>query len=154
MANLHFVCKSFREFSVEELYEVMVIRQKVFVVEQACPFLDADGKDAAAMHCLGRDEAGVLRAYTRLFDTDKAYSGFLSIGRVVSDSEARGKGYGRQVMQYSIEKLKTLFGDGPVKIGAQAYLEKFYNDFGFRSTGEDYMEDGIPHKIMVLLPSS
>jgi ElaA protein len=150
MSNLHFVCKAFREFSLQELYDVMVLRQRVFIVEQNCPFLDADGKDQHAMHCLGFNDEGVLMAYTRIFDENIAYEGFTSIGRVVSEPDARGMGYGRQLMDYSIKKTKELFGPKPVKIGAQAYLEKFYNSFGFVSTGYDYLEDGIAHKIMVL----
>lgn len=150
MSNLSFVCKTFDEFSLQELYEVMVLRQKVFIVEQNCPFLDADGKDQLARHCLGFNEAGILVAYTRIFGENIAYDGFTSIGRVVSEPGARGLGYGRQLMDYSIKKTRELFGRKPVKIGAQAYLEKFYESFGFKSTGYDYLEDGIAHKIMVL----
>ncbi|NBA85487.1 GNAT family N-acetyltransferase [Emticicia sp. CRIBPO] len=150
MSDLHFVCKSFQELSLQELYEVLALRQRVFIVEQNCPFLDADGKDQYAMHCLGYDEEGKITAYTRIFDENISYEGFLSIGRVVSDPDARGLGYGKQLMEYSIQKTLELFGPKTIKIGAQAYLEKFYNGFGFKSTGYDYVEDGIDHKIMTL----
>jgi len=53
-------------------------------------------------------------------------------------------------MERSIDMCYHLFGRQPIKIGAQTYLLKFYESFGFQSTGEAYMEDGIPHTKMIL----
>jgi len=147
---LRFSCLSFDALTTRELYEIMVLRQAVFVVEQNCPYLDADGKDLASWHLLGRDANGQLAAYTRLLPEGVSYPGYASIGRVVSAPEARGTGAGRVVMQRSIEMCRHLFGPCPIKIGAQTYLLRFYESFGFRSTGEQYLEDGIPHTKMVL----
>ncbi len=144
-----FKCIQFQDFSLQELYDALALRSEVFVVEQNCPFQDMDGKDQYAWHCLGKDENGKLVAYTRLFGKSQYYEGFTSIGRVVTSPTARGGGIGRILMQQSIDFCQQLFGNEPIKIGAQVYLLKFYESLGFQRIGEDYLEDGIPHTIMV-----
>jgi ElaA protein len=144
-----FKCIPFDELTLNELYAIMQLRQEVFIVEQNCPFIDADGKDQKAWHCMGFDDENNLVAYTRLFDLSYYYEGFTSIGRVVTSAKVRRGGAGRVLMQQSIDYCNELFGNYPIKIGAQKYLEKFYESFGFKSTGEDYIEDGIPHTIMI-----
>lgn len=147
MLNLE--CKPFVELSTEELYRIMWLRQEVFIVEQNCVFSDLDYKDQKAWHCMAKKSDGKIVAYTRLFDENDYYEGFLSIGRVVSDPAERKEGFGRKVFGYSVKKVSELFGNKPIKIGAQAYLEKFYESFGFKSINQDYIEDGIEHKLMV-----
>jgi ElaA protein len=149
MSHLSIVCKAFNELSLEELYAILALRQEVFVVEQNCIFQDLDFKDQKAMHFMGYDENNELMAYTRLFNESYYYEGYLSIGRVVASPEGRGKGYGKIIFGKSVEKIQELYGLKPIKIGAQAYLELFYESFGFKSINEDYIEDGIPHKLMV-----
>ncbi len=144
-----FKCIPFKELTLNELYAAMQLRQEVFVVEQNCPFVDADGKDQKAWHCMGYDDNGNLMVYTRLFDLSDYYEGFTSIGRVVTSPKARGTGLGRVLMEKSIDYCFQLFGNHPIKIGAQKYLEHFYESFGFKSIGEDYIEDGILHTIMI-----
>jgi len=147
---LTFTCLSFDQLTPHELYAVMALRQEVFVVEQNCPYLDPDGKDQDSWHLMGRDASGKLICYTRLLPQGLAYSDYVSIGRVVSSPSARGTGAGKLLMQRSIDMCRHLFGNQPIKIGAQSYLLKFYETFGFRSTGEEYLEDGIPHTKMIL----
>ncbi|MFN4147184.1 MAG: GNAT family N-acetyltransferase [Runella sp.] len=149
MPSLHFQCLTFDQLSLKQLYDLLALRTEVFIVEQNCPFQDEDGKDLMAWHCLGYDDEEKLVAYTRLFDKDVAYEGFASIGRVVTSHAVRRFGFGKILMHYSIEQCQRLFGDVPIKIGAQQYLLHFYESFGFCSTGEEYLEDGIPHVIMV-----
>jgi ElaA protein len=149
MTKVNMYCKAFEELTLEELYEILALRQEVFIVEQNCPFLDADGKDQQAKHCLAKNEAGKLLAYTRIFDKNIYYQNFAAIGRVVSSPKFRGEKFGRKIFQFSIDNVNQEFDYPPIKIGAQAYLEKFYASFGFLATGEDYLEDGIPHKIMI-----
>lgn len=119
-------------------------------MEQNCPYLDADGLDQSAWHLFGWDAAGRLVAYTRLLPLNVPFHGCASIGRVVTAPFARGTGAGREIMQRSIEFCWHLFGAHPIKIGAQSYLLNFYASLGFESTGENYLEDGIPHTKMVL----
>lgn len=147
---IHYCCIPFKELTLFELYEALALRQEVFVVEQNCPYQDCDGKDQESWHLFGRNEAGKLIVYTRLLPEGLSYSGYTSIGRVVSSPAARGTGAGRDLMIKSIQMTRELFGDLPIKIGAQTYLLRFYESFGFQSTGEEYLEDGIPHTKMVL----
>lgn len=142
-------CKPFDKLTVEELYELLALRSEVFVVEQNCPYQDPDHKDQKAWHCRGFHE-GRLAAYTRIFDVGQSFEGFLSIGRVLVSPGFRKYGFGKQIMEYSVQECYQRFGKHPIKIGAQSYLEKFYSELGFRVTGPEYLEDGIPHKIMVL----
>ena len=154
-----FKCVPFDSLTVRELYDIMVLRQMVFAVEQNCPYLDADGKDLDGWQLMlfntvnGNPEEGVkaaLSAYTRLLPIGVSYDNYASIGRVVSAPHARGTGAGKAVMQESIKQMGQLFPNQPIKIGAQSYLLKFYESLGFESTGEEYLEDGIPHTSMIL----
>lgn len=149
MSNITFHCLPFDSLTLRQLYAVLALRIDVFIVEQNCPFHDADGKDFIAWHCLGYDEDGDLVAYTRLFDVNLSFEGYTSIGRVATSNKVRGQGIGQKLMAYSIERCEKLYGLLPIKIGAQKYLLKFYESFGFQSTGEEYLEDGIPHVIMI-----
>jgi ElaA protein len=134
-----------------ELYEVMALRQRVFIVEQNCIFQDADGRDPAAWHLLGwaGDESPKrLVAYARIFPPGVRYAE-MSIGRIVSVPEARGSGVGRAVVREAMRGCAELWPDRPIRIGAQRRLEKFYESFGFSADGDPYMEDGIEHVDMV-----
>jgi ElaA protein len=150
MDMISFTCLPFDTLSNTALYEILALRQEVFVVEQNCPYQDCDGKDLQSWHLMGRDQTGKLICYTRLLPKGIAYENYASIGRVVSSPAARGTGAGKILMEKSIELCRQLFGNEPIKIGAQSYLLKFYESFGFRSTGEEYLEDGIPHTKMIL----
>jgi ElaA protein len=140
---------AFEHLGVADLYELLALRQLVFVVEQTCPYLDADGKDARALHLLGRDEAGRLVAYARLFAPGASFVE-AAIGRVVTHPSVRRTGAGRALMREAIRRTREAFGPGPIRIGAQRYLERFYGELGFVIASEPYDEDGIPHVEMRL----
>jgi ElaA protein len=143
-----YTLQHFDALSAAELYQICQLRQEVFVVEQNCPYLDCDGKDLAGYHLQGYDASGQLIAYTRLLPVGVAYDNFCSIGRVVVAQSARGQGDGRFLMRESIKHCQQLWPGSPVRIGAQSYLERFYTNLGFVSTGHYYIEDGIPHQTM------
>lgn len=145
---MNWTVKPFEELTAAELYHILHLRAAVFVVEQNCAYQDLDYSDQLALHLLGTIE-GELVAYTRLFAPDVKYPGKASIGRVVNASSVRGKGTGKALMQKSIEEVEARFGKGPIKIGAQQYLQKFYESLGFEQSSEMYLEDGIPHIEMV-----
>lgn len=134
----------------EQLYELMVLRQLVFVVEQDCPYLDADGKDQKSWHLLGYGN-DKLAAYARLVAPGISYAE-PSIGRIVSSPEFRGTGLGKELMVVAIAELQRHFGVLPIRISGQLYLRKFYEGFGFETVGEQYLEDNIPH-IEMLRPA-
>jgi ElaA protein len=133
----------FTTLSTLELYEMLQLRSEVFVVEQSCPFQDLDGADMEAMHLMGVKN-GRLVAYARCFAAGKKFAE-ASIGRVVTHISARGGGIGHVLMKEAVASLVRHWGAQPIRIGAQARLEKFYNQHGFVQNGEPYIEDGIPH---------
>jgi ElaA protein len=146
---MNIACLSWDELSTSQLYDILQLRQEVFIVEQDCPYLDADGKDQSSYHVVFY-ENGLLIAYTRLVPKGISYENYVSIGRVLNKEIVRGRGIGKELMTYSIQKCKEFFSEDPIKISAQVYLLKFYTELGFVETGERYLEDGIPHCAMVL----
>lgn len=145
--TLHWTLKKFEELSPFELYRIMQLRNEVFVVEQNCPYQDADNKDLKAHHFMGWDN-DTLVAYTRLIPPGISYDE-ASIGRVVSSPQYRGTGAGRALMELSIQNTLILFGCNAIKIGAQLYLKKFYESLGFVQCSDEYLEDNIPHIEMI-----
>jgi ElaA protein len=140
--------KSFTDLTNDELYAILRLRSEVFVVEQNCVFLDMDNNDQKAYHSMGW-LGSELVATTRLFNLDQSYQGYQSIGRVVGSPKHRGVGIGKELMKFSIQECERLFGKGPIKIGAQLYLKKFYSELGFEQSGEMYFEDLIEHIPMI-----
>ncbi len=147
MQKINWILKKFEELSPYELYSIIQLRNEVFVVEQNCPYQDADNKDLKSYHLMGIKDSKLV-AYTRLVPPEIAYKE-PSIGRVVTSPAVRGTGIGKALMQESIEKSNYLFGQQPIKIGAQLYLEKFYTSLGFVKSGNTYLEDNIPHVEMI-----
>ena len=146
---INFICKKFNELTLQELYDCMMLRQEVFVVEQECPYLDADGNDEASWHLMGFDENNKLIAYARLLPKGITYEKYPAFGRVVTSPSMRGKGIGRKLMEETLNWMEQLFPNEDVKISAQCYLEKLYKSLGFEIVGEEYLEDGIPHYPMM-----
>lgn len=140
--------KPFSDLSPDELYTILRLRNEVFVVEQNCVFQDADNKDQLSQHVMGWNK-DLLVAYARLVPAGISYSE-PSIGRVVTSPGARSLGMGKELMRQAINILYATWGKTNIKIGAQLYLEQFYNSFGFQRTSEIYLEDGIDHIEMVL----
>lgn len=139
--------KTFQELTTQELYNILQLRSEVFVVEQDCVYQDIDGKDENALHVIGFKDKTVV-AYTRLFKPGY-YFDEASIGRVVvKDSERKYK-YGSDIMNASIKAIKNHYDVSKIKISAQTYLKRFYNNLEFFEVGEEYLEDGIPHIGMI-----
>lgn len=141
---------SFDDLSKHELYAVLQLRSEAFVVEQTCIFQDMDGADTAAMHLLGNVD-GQLVAYARCFAAGEKFLE-ASIGRVITRSTLRGVGAGHALMHESIQQMTHCWGTQAIRIGAQAQLENFYRQHGFKGVGTPYIEDGIPH-IEMLRPA-
>ncbi len=143
--------KAFADLTPFELYEILQARQAVFIVEQKCPYLDADGLDQFSHHLVGRDSDKRLLAYCRLVPPLVKYEE-PSIGRVITPASARRKGYGKLLMAEAIRRSRQLYPNWAIRISAQLYLERFYNAFGFVRCSAPYDEDGIPHIQMLLMP--
>lgn len=148
--NIQYQCLSFEALTLEQLYAIMALRQEVFIVEQHCVYLDADGCDQQAYHLMGYDENQRLATYVRILPLGVAYENYVAIGRVVTAAFARGKGLGRPLMEAAIRQAYAFFGNStPIKLSAQAHLQNYYNSLGFDSKGKVYLEDGIPHITMI-----
>ena len=145
-----FFSKSFEQLSTVELYDLLRLRQAVFVVEQTCPYLDADGKDLVSHHVMGRDTSGKLIAYARIVPVGVSYEAYASIGRVISDQSYRGKGLGTALMEYTLSETRKFHHGKDIKISAQSHLVGFYGKLGFEAVGVIYQEDDIPHQAMIL----
>ncbi len=122
------------------------LRQRVFVVEQHCPYLDTDGRDRFSHHLCGWNEQGRLCAYLRIVQPGQRFVE-PSIGRVVTDPSVRGQGLGKELMRRGMEWCGELYPGLPVRISAQQYLERFYADLGFVTDPAlaPYDDDGIIH---------
>lgn len=139
--------KPFSELTTVELYEILYLRQEVFIVEQNCPYQDCDGKDFKSLHLMGFSENNELLAYCRIVAPGVSYEE-VSIGRVITKPAYRKYGFGKQLIAQAIKIIEKHYGNVEIRIGAQSYLLNFYAAFGFE-TLEPYMEDGIPHHIML-----
>jgi len=137
----------FADLSPFDLYDVLAQRQNVFILEQTCLYPDIDGHDIDAHHLLGWrtvDGKRVLAAYLRVLAPGAKYDE-MSLGRVVTTSAARGSGAGRALLEQGIAHAEALHPGHRIRIGAQQYLERFYQGFGFETVSAPYDEDGIMH---------
>jgi len=132
------------DLSPLDVHACLLLRAAVFSVEQNCVFQDPDAADLDSWHLLGRNAAGQLLAYLRIVDAGIKYPE-PSIGRVVTAPDARGLSLGRTLMAEGIERCAALWPSFGIVIGAQQRLERFYQSFGFTTTSEPYLEDGIWH---------
>lgn len=147
--NLKWTCRHFNDLDNLKLHDILKLRQEVFVVEQECAYLDADGYDTQAWHFYGEDDLG-LAAYARIlapkpigkFDT-------VSFGRVITALRCRGIGLGHLLLTNVLAVIEAEFGNVPLTISAQHHLANYYATGGFVGRGEIYDEDGIPHIEMI-----
>jgi ElaA protein len=135
--------RAFRELTRDELYAILELRERVFVVEQKCAYQEIDGKDPVSRHVWAA-RGGELVAYLRIIPAGEKYDE-VAIGRVIVAQAMRGTGLGRELMKRGLAAA----GAVPVRLSAQAHLEKFYVDLGFRRVSDIYDEDGIPHVEML-----
>jgi ElaA protein len=133
------------ELDAATLYDVLVLRAEVFVVEQQCVYQDPDGldlRDGTTRHVIGRD--GGIAAYARVLAPDAEHAS-PRIGRVVVAPAARGRQLSRRLMEHALASCEDHWPGRPVELGAQAHLAGFYGSLGFEAVGEPYDEDGILH---------
>ena len=145
--SLQWIIKPFDGLSVNELYDLLQLRSKIFVVEQNCVYLDLDGKDKVALHLFAEFE-GKIVAHARLFKAGISFDN-ASIGRVVVDAVYRDRKWGHDLMREAIAGIASNFNETKITIGAQLYLKKFYESHGFIQSSEMYLEDDIPHIEMI-----
>lgn len=132
----------FGDLEPSVLYDFLRLRSEVFVVEQACVFLDLDGRDTqpSTIHLWIEDD-GAMLGYARVLPGDEV----TELGRFVIPTEHRGQGIGAGLMREALARI-----EGPVALKAQARLVEWYEHFGFEISGQPFLEDGIPHVPMRL----
>lgn len=140
--------KSFDELDVHELYKILKLRNKIFVLEQDCVYLDTDDKDQESEHLFFVEVDGAVSACCRLLPPGLLFRE-AAIGRVVVSPKSRGNGLAREMMKLAAQRLEELWPDAGIHISGQLYLEKFYQSCGFGTISDIYMEDGIKHVAMV-----
>lgn len=145
--EINWVLKKFENLTPYEVYELLRLRSEVFVVEQNCVFLDMDNLDQSCHHLLGYI-GNELAVSTRILPAGLTYEQ-VSIGRVVGSPRFRAMGAGKALMNKAIQCAFEIYGEQDIKIGAQLYLKKFYEEFGFCPCSETYLEDNIPHIKMI-----
>ena len=145
--RLSWTWKRFEALSLDELYDALALRCRVFVLEQG-PYLDPDGLDRVSWHLLGHDGTGVLHAYLRVVDPGAKFAE-PSMGRVITSPEVRGTGAGRLLVAEGVRRIDEAWPGHANRISAQAHLADFYGGFGYTVQGDTYLEDGIPHVEML-----
>ena len=140
-------CKTYGSLSIDELYQILRVRQEVFVIEQDCNYLDADNLDKYSVHllCYKKD---ILIAYVRIY-TNPNNSSEVSFGRILVKKKFRGMGLGKELVQRGINLNVDSLKNRVISMSAQVYLVKFYEKLGFRILGKEYLEDKIPHIKMI-----
>ncbi len=147
---MNFEFKTFKELNLDELYEILQLRAEIFVVEQNCVYNDLDGLDKTAVHQFIKKKNEIV-AYSRLLKPGTRFSEY-SIGRVVVKQSERGTGLGIELMNEAKNFILREWKATKIKISAQKYLQKFYEDLGFEVVTDEYLEDGIPHFGMIFQP--
>ncbi|MBC3874816.1 GNAT family N-acetyltransferase [Undibacterium flavidum] len=149
MQNITWQCCSFSDLTTIQLYTILQARAEVFVLEQNCPYLDPDGADMECQHLMAWTEDQQLAAYLRVVPPGLKFEE-ASVGRVITSKFARGSGIGKQLLIKGIAACQAAYPGSAIRIGAQHYLEKFYQSFGFVTDSDMYLEDDIPHIEMIL----
>lgn len=135
------LAKTFDELTNTELYEIMRLRQDVFIVEQNCPYFDLDGVDYKSVHVFIED-GGSLVSCLRIFPRD-GEEGIIQVGRVVT--RERKKGYGAAILSEGLRAARERFSPSGFYLEAQTYAVGYYAREGFEVVSDEFLEDGIPH---------
>ncbi|WP_018108224.1 GNAT family N-acetyltransferase [Bacteroides propionicifaciens] len=146
--KVKWVLKTFSELNTDELYEILQKRQDVFILEQCCRYPDLDDKDKITLHLMGWIEDKLV-AYSRIFPQDILFDDAASFGRVLTDSSYRKLGLGKNLVKQLIEVIENKLHSPKIRIEAQYYLVRFYEDFGFKAYGDTFMDAGVEHIMMV-----
>lgn len=143
---MNWTIKPFAELSPYELYQCLRLREQVFFLEQK---VDCEDMDDIDQECLHLYCGSPVNAYCRLIPPSDGGS-YAKIGRVVVAKDQRGTGLGKAIMREAISQSKSIWPQAPIKIGAQAYLRRFYEELGFVVCGDEFDEGGIPHYPMLI----
>jgi len=136
-----------KDLDTATLYKLLKLRVEVFVVEQATPYPELDGRDllAETRHFWLEGADGEVICTLRLMEEHFGGGNGFRIGRVATLRTARGHGHANRLLQAALAEV----GDDPCRIDAQTYLEDMYKQLGFVRDGDEFLDDGIPHVPML-----
>ena len=136
-----------KDLDTATLYELLKLRVEVFVVEQACPYPELDGRDLQSQtrHFWLQEPVGEVISVLRLIEENPNGRKLFRIGRVCTKQSARGGGHATRLLQAALADV----GEHPCHINAQTYLVEMYARHGFVVAGDEFVEDGIPHVPML-----
>jgi len=132
--------KTFSELSTKELFEILYLRTKIFVVDQERIYQEVDEHDLEAIHVFEMINGKVV-AYARIFPQGNK----VTFGRIVTAPEYRGQGLGKKLMEHVIKTIQQNFATKEVTIEAQVQVQDFYKLFNFESHGEPFLFNHTPH---------
>ncbi|KRN99881.1 GNAT family N-acetyltransferase [Companilactobacillus kimchiensis] len=132
--------KQFSELTTKELFEILYLRTKIFVVDQKRIYQEVDKHDLESIHVFKMID-GKIAAYARIFNQN----GNVTFGRVVTDSKYRGQGLGKELMEHVLAVIKTDFAKKEIEIEAQVQVQDFYKKFNFKTEGETFLFNHTPH---------
>lgn len=137
--------KTFDELTKRELYKILGLRYEVFTIEQTRMYQDMDGNDYKAVHVFD-EVSGEIIAYARVFmESDDV----VTFGRVVIKKNQRGQGLGNPLMRQIMRAIKEYFPGNKIEIEAQVPVRGYYEKFGFKAIGEEFILAGSPHIKMI-----
>ncbi|UQS87279.1 GNAT family N-acetyltransferase [Nicoliella spurrieriana] len=143
---MKWICCRFNELTNHQIWEMYHIRAETFCVQQQRTFVDADKEDLTAHHVLGFNEHDELVAYARFYEV----GAYLDFGRVLTVPAVRGKGIGKQLMEYLMQQIERVYpGHREIIITAQADKQGFYERFGFVPQGDVFIHEQTPHIKMI-----
>ncbi len=141
--------KPFDELSALEVYAMLAARSEVFVVEQQCVYADIDGLDPDAWHLLVYSHSAnarpTLAGYLRVLQPKKGEDADIRIGRVLTTPAFRGIGLGQAMLERTLAHIAKQWPHQPIRLHAQAHLQRFYASFGFEPISDVHLEDNIAH---------
>jgi len=146
---MQYTLKQFDALTNIELYQLLKLRQEVFIIEQSCIYPDIDDKDKGSYHLLAF-EGGTLLGGLRILGKGLTFD-TVSIGRLLVVKNHRGCGIARALMRQALDFIVTEMQETRIKISAQTYALPFYESLGFEMISKKYLEDGIPHVDMIYI---
>lgn len=143
---MQLISKTFNELTTSELYEILKSRAEIFIMEQNINYQDMDDIDYKSLHCFYQEGNKVV-AYLRAFYKDETKK-VVKVGRVLTLEH--GAGLGGKILKASIASIRTKMPCQKIYIHAQKHAEKFYQKYGFVTTSDEFIEEGVVHIEMEL----
>lgn len=142
---MNLIVKRFNELTTKELYEILKARAAIFIMEQQINYQDMDNIDYDAYHCFFMEDDKVV-AYLRAFNAEEANA--LQVGRVLTLKH--GNGLGKKLMEESINYLRDNTDAKKITMHAQKHAVGFYEKLGFKTIGNEFIEEEVVHITMYL----